>query len=84
LVAYYSRDADASGLLQCFQPRRDIDPVAENVVMFRDHVPEIDSDAEPDAAALGHVRLAVDHPALDLHSASHGNDHARASGPSIR
>jgi hypothetical protein len=36
-----------------------------------DHVAEIDADAELDAPLVGQLRLAVDHPALDLGGATH-------------
>src|SRR5262249_39202814 len=63
-----------------FQPRRYIHAVAEDVVLFDDHVAEIDADAEPDAPVLGHLRLALDHPPLDLHGTSDGIHHARELG----
>jgi hypothetical protein len=40
--------------------------------MFRDHVAEVDADAEPDAALFGHVWLSISHPALDLNCTPHG------------
>ena len=58
-------------------PRRDIHPVAENVVLFNDHVAEVDADAEPDPPLLGHVGLAVAHSSLDLRGAPHGIYNAR-------
>src|SRR5262249_28296492 len=71
LISHHSRDANSTGLSECLQTCRDIHPVAEDVVFLDDHVTEIDPDAEPDAPLLAHLRLAVDHPALDLHSAAH-------------
>jgi hypothetical protein len=50
LVAYYSRDANATRFGQCLQPRRHIDTITEDVAVFRDHVAEVDPDAEPDPA----------------------------------
>jgi hypothetical protein len=41
-------------------------------VLLNNHVAEVDADAEPDAPLVGHLRLAVDHPALDLRGAAHG------------
>jgi hypothetical protein len=62
---------------QGFEPRSDIDPVAENVVLLGDHVAEIDADAKPDPPLLGHLGLAVGHPALDLNRASNGVHNTR-------
>jgi hypothetical protein len=68
-------DADPARLGQGLQSRRDIHPIAEDVVLLDNHVAEIDADAEPDASLLRHLRLAVEHPTLDLHSAAHGVHH---------
>ena len=51
LVAHRAGDADAAGLGQRLQPRRDIDAVAEDVVVLGDDVAEIDADAKPACAA---------------------------------
>jgi hypothetical protein len=44
-------------------------------VLLNDHVAEADTNAEPDPALFGHVRLSIDHPALDLDRTPDGNDH---------
>jgi hypothetical protein len=49
-------------------------------VLLSNHVAEVDPDAEPDALLIGHLGLAVDHPALDLQSASHGVHHTGKFG----
>jgi hypothetical protein len=54
LVAHNPADTDAPRFRQCLQPRRNIDAVAEDVVLFYDHVAEIDADAEPDPALFGY------------------------------
>jgi hypothetical protein len=46
-------------LRQRLQPRRDIHPVAENVLLLNDHVAQIDTDTEPDAPLLRYLGLAV-------------------------
>ena len=56
--------------------RRDIHPVAKDVIVFGDHVAEVDADTKPDAPLLGYLRLAVDHPSLDLGGAAHRVDDA--------
>ena len=44
------RDADSSRLGQGFEPGRDVDAVAKDVAVLDDDVPDIDPDAEVDAA----------------------------------
>ena len=62
------------------QPCRNIDPVAEYVLGFDDHVAQIDPDAKSNPPLLGHIGLAVGHAALNLHRAPHGIDDARELG----
>src|SRR6516164_8441531 len=71
LVVHDSRDADAARLGQSFQPCGDVNPVSKDVVFFDNYVAEVDANAEPDPPLLGHLRLAVDHPALDLGRTAH-------------
>ena len=52
-VAHDPADADAARLGQPFQPRRDIDAVAEDVAVLDDDVAQVDADAELDAPVLG-------------------------------
>ena len=66
IFAHRARHRDPAGLGDAFDPRRDIDPVAENVVALDDHVAEIDADAELDPPVLGNVGVAVAHLALDF------------------
>ena len=70
-------DANASRLSQRLQPRRDVHPIAVDVVWFSDHVAQVDADAKPYAPLLGHRGFALDHPALDLRSAADRVHHAR-------
>ncbi len=55
-------------------------PSSKILCSFDDHVGEINADAELDPHVLWHLGLAVGHPALHLHSAPHGIDHARELG----
>ena len=48
-----------------FEPRGDIDAVAEDVVALDQHVAEIDADAIEDALLLGRVGVALGHHGLD-------------------
>jgi hypothetical protein len=52
LISHHSADADPTWLCQCLQACRYIDAVAEDVVLFNDHVAEVNPDAEPDLGAL--------------------------------
>ena len=76
MVADGAGNADAARLGQRFQPRRDIDAVAENVAALGDHVAEVDADAKPNAAVLGEIQIAVGHRALDFGGAAHRIDDA--------
>src|SRR6516162_8591905 len=80
MVADGARDADPARRRERLHPGSDIYAVAEDVVLFYDHVAEIDADAEPDPALFGYVRLTVDHPALHLDRAPHDIHHARELG----
>jgi len=71
VIAHHAADADPARFGQCFQPRRNVNPVTKDVVLFSDHVTEIDPDAKPDPLILKHPGLSVDRRALDLHSAAH-------------
>src|SRR5271154_442669 len=77
LVVHDLRNADSVRLGQAFQPGRDIDAIAEDVVRLDDHVAQIDTDAKPDALVLRHVGIAAGHAALYFDSAQHRFDDAR-------
>jgi hypothetical protein len=55
---------------------RDIDTIAEDVVVLGNDVAEIDADAKPDAPLVGHLGLPVEHAALHLGRAPHRVDNA--------
>jgi len=76
VVAHRPGNADPAGFGQGFQARRNIDAVAEDVAVLGDDVAEIDADAKPDLPIVSHLRLAVDHPALNLGSAAQRIDDA--------
>jgi hypothetical protein len=77
MVADGARDADAARRRQPFQPHRDVDALAVDVVAVGDHVAEIDPDAKPQAALLGEIQIAVGHRALNFGRTAHRIDHAR-------
>jgi len=69
-------NTNSAGLGQCFQPRGDIDAVAEDVVAIGNHVAEIDPNAKAQAALLGEIQIAVGHRALNFARTAHRVDHA--------
>ena len=71
LIAHGARDADAAGLGEHLETRRDVDAVAKNIVLLDDHVAQIDADAELDPSRRRHIGIAPRHPALDLGGARH-------------
>ena len=50
-------DADAAGLGDAFEPRGNIDAVAEDVAVLDDDVADMDADAEFDAPSCGTAAL---------------------------
>jgi hypothetical protein len=76
LVADDAADADPARLGQSFQPCRDIDAVAVNILLVDDDIAEIDADAEFDAALFGNTVIAQGQLALQLDSAAHRVDGA--------
>ena len=69
-------DADAARLGDSLEARRDIDTIAENIVVVDDDVADMDADAEFDPEVRGHVDIALGHCALDFHRAAHRIDSA--------
>ena len=56
MLADRLRHGDAAGPGDAFEPRRDVDPVAEQVVALDDDIAEIDPDPELDPPVLGNIR----------------------------
>ena len=71
LVADHPRHQNAAGFRQTLQPRRDIDPVAIDVVAVHDHVADIDTDPEIDPRLRGNVGVSLQHAALDFDYTAH-------------
>jgi hypothetical protein len=74
VVVGRARDQHAAGLADAFEPRCDVDAVAENVVALDQHVAEIDADAVDDALIIGGPGVALDHQLLDRNRAFDGGD----------
>ena len=60
------------GCGDAFQPRGDVDAVAENVAVLDDDVADMDADAKLDALVGEHIRVALRHSALQLDGAADG------------
>jgi hypothetical protein len=71
------RETDRAGFGDAFQSRCNVDAVAHQVaVALRDHVADVNADAELDAALGRKARVALDHPVLHLDGAADCVDHA--------
>ena len=70
-------DAYAARLADGFEPRCDIDAVAQNILAVDQHVAEIDADAVKDASGLGNARVAFGHLLLHANRALHRRDDRR-------
>ena len=67
---------NSAGLCHPFQPRRDVDPVAVDVLALDDNVADIDADAKPDRLAFRRRGIALADHLLDLDGAGHRVDGA--------
>ena len=87
------RNADSSRLCDAFQPRRDIDPVAQHVLAVDQHVAQMNANSVDDAFRLGSLRVALgrlflhgertfdrrdNRGKLDQHPVAHRLEHAPA------
>ena len=77
VLPHGARDRDAAGLGQLLEARRDVDPVAIEVVALDDHVAEVDSDPERDPLVLGNADVAPGERLLDVDGAGQSVDDAR-------
>src|SRR4029077_5481179 len=81
------RDADAAGLCNPFKPRRNVNAIAEDVIIVEDDVPDVNANAELDPDIRWHAHVFNGHAALYLHRATRCingtgelNKHAVAGG----
>ena len=70
-------NADAARLGDPFKARRDIDAVAEDIVVVDDDVADVNADAKFDPRVLRHVGVLLGHGALDFDRATRRIDGAR-------
>src|SRR6516164_3495903 len=68
--------ADTAGRSEAFEPCREVDTMAVDVVRRDDDVTEIDADAQLDASALRHPGIAGDDEPLHIQGAANRVDHA--------
>ncbi len=77
LVANHPADTDPARRGQCFETRRDVDAVTEDVPLIDDDVAEVDSDAELDTTLGRNACVALCHLALHLDGAAYRVDNTR-------
>jgi hypothetical protein len=70
-------DEYSASLSQRLQPRRHVNPIAEDVMLLGNHVAEVDTHPELNALLWRGARVALRHASLDLNGAAHGVHHAR-------
>ena len=76
LAVDIARDADAAGLGERLEPRRQIDAVAIEIAALDDHIAEIDADAQEDVLIGGYACVLRLHRLLQVDGAFHGVDDA--------
>src|SRR5262245_15285681 len=76
LVTHYRRTGNAAGLRQRFEPGRQVDAIAVEIVAIDDDVADIDADAEFDLAIIRDSRISIMHAGLNLDSTARGVQHA--------
>jgi hypothetical protein len=69
-------DANAAGVRDPFETSRDVDAVAEDVVVIDDDVADMHADAKFNSLAFRHIDVAVFHAALNLDGAAYRVDGA--------
>ena len=83
LVAHVVRDADAAGLGQALETRRNVHAVSVEPLVLRPHLAHVHADAELHRAARGHRGVArLEHP-LDLGRCPHSIGRGRELGEEV-
>ena len=77
---HFPGDADAAGVGETLQPRRDVDPVTVDLIALDHHVAEVDADAELHPALRRQLRILSLERGLNIHCAIHRLDHAGELG----
>jgi hypothetical protein len=76
LLVDIAGDADASGFREAFQPRRNVDAIAMDIVAVDDYVAHVDADAELNPRFLRHASVAFSHRLLRSHGGTDRIDNA--------
>ena len=74
------RDANSSRLGQLFEANSNVHAGAIKIVLFGDHIAQIDANAKPHPSVLGDGRVAFGNLVLDLESAANGLNDAGELG----
>src|SRR5690348_16083405 len=74
LLEYGLGDTDPVRFGKRLEPRRDIDPIAVDVLRLGDHVAQVDAYAKADALVVSDAQIAMSHAALHLDRAENGFD----------
>src|SRR5215468_9637248 len=72
-----SRDADAAGVGQLLQARRDVNGVAVAVAVLDNHIADVQADSDVDALVDWKRAVPLGHAALEDGGALHGIHYAR-------
>jgi hypothetical protein len=75
-----ARYANAAGVGETLQPRRDVDPVTVDLIALDHHVAEVDADAELHPALRRQLRVLSFERGLNIHRAIHRLDDAGELG----
>ena len=80
LFVHRARDANAAGVGETLQPRRDVDPVTVDLIALDHHVAEVDADAKLHPALRRQLRVLSLERGLNIDRAIHRLDHAGELG----
>ena len=75
-LVHFGGNPDPACLGQRFDARRDVDAIAEDVVLVDDDVADVDADAVLDLLFRRHAGIALGHAALHVHRAANRIDDA--------
>jgi len=73
MVVNAARDADAAGLSETLESRRDVDTVTKDVPVFHHPIADIDADAKPHTALFAERLVCLVKITLDLDRALYGS-----------
>src|SRR5215468_1385816 len=74
LIAHDAADADAPGLRQGFETRRDVDAVAIDVFVINDDIANVQANPKLNTPLWRNLHIALGHLPLDIDSTAYGVD----------